>query len=1413
MHRSKQRKILKVVSSYLPNLLLDQIAAKKSFDPSRTVPLSGSLLLADASGFTRMSEELSQIGPQGAEELTVIFNRFFSLMLKTIFANDGDVLKFGGDSLLVFFKGEKGAFRAAATALAMQKMMRHLRSVSASCGTFPLALHVGINSGDFCALSLGDTDQRLELAILGENVNLVIRCNECAGPGEILLTENCYRKLRGSVEVSEKRGDFLQLSGLKRQPGSSLKKTMQRKTKPGYAESLLKKIVPYLPQGIYRKIEADPYGSLAESEHRRVTVIFLNLIYPDELLRNLTSKKRENSLVLNDYFKAVQEVVTSFGGVITRIDPYSVGDKVLILFGAPLAQEDDEERAIRCALKVKERLRSLRSRYHHSIDQRIGINTGYAFCGEVGSISRREYTVMGKSVNLAARLMSKAGSGQILVEDKTIQATSSRFKASRRKIQVKGLSEPVVAFQIKGAIESGLILGKEVQERKDAIPLIGRKKELAQIGRLITRVMNGKGQILSLVGEPGIGKSRLTGRLLSLCWERKFTGLLVDCQSHGFSTPLLPWTAILKRYCGIPEAVGNSEKERKLIHALKKVDMERWTPLFNDPLGLSIPENEWTKSLDGERRRQILFDTITDLLLSSTQQGVTYLILEDAHWIDQSSLDLLLYFSQKISGHPILLALVHRPELKVRELEMRENHEKIFLKELDKEDASELARLHLKVRQLPPETSRLIWDKSRGNPLYLQELIRSLRDSGHLMWREDERTYQVSQDASQVAVPDTIQDLITARIDGLDEIARKVVKTASVIGRFFSFRTLASILPYPLSEDKLKYWLGYLHKLDLVPLRGTEPDPQYMFKHALTQEVAYHLLSFAQRRDLNLKIGNYYEKRFKSSLEEKCELLAHHYEHSHDLSKAFIYLIRAGNKGKRGYSNQEAIQFFGRAEKVLGQDVRAKKVKRQIKQPSKLMSDLLEHRGEVYQLIGEYSRAEKDFLNLLHLSKKGKKRSNQIKALNHLGQAFWLRADYSTSQAYVEEARQISSSIKDDLGLANSFNNLGDINRRQGSFESALRFYKSSLKHFKKAKDGEGMARSYNNIGISYWSLGRLTEAAEYFERALRARRESGDKLGEAKTLNNLALISQDRGKLRQSLQMLGSALEIFRKIGDRRNSGYCLGNMGGIYKSQSEFSSALRAFEDSLQIFREIGDQHALTYSIGNIGDVNLKLGNLDEAKKCYDQTSTAARRLGDEELESETLSRFGEYYLLKGDGEKSEKHFKKALALAEKIKSKEFMMKALAGLTELQFNTTQYLNASENSDRLLCMAQQENTKEYMARAHLLSGMAKVLLSPAGEAEPHLREALKISTEVGFKELMYRAHLELGRLYERLADVEGKKLLMLAEDHLRRAREMLEDIAGHMEEPGLREKFLASHLPPTYSCPERDSGQTAIDL
>lgn len=1398
MRRGNKDKILKTVFTYFPDFLLRQVGSGKPLGPAEVISLSGGLLQADASGFTKMSDELSPLGPKGAEELTEIFNGFFFSMLKVIFAHGGDVLKFGGDSLFVLFEGKGGAKKAARAALAMQEEMKSFRSIPTSGGTFSLALHVGTNTGKFWALSLGEPTRKLELTILGESINSTIRCNEAAQAGEIRLTKECWRRLKDDVQIEKDDPQFFRLLDLSKKTSSAAKPYPAQKNY-GNSEKLLKSLLPYLPKGIYEKIEADPARTSLDSEHRKITIIFLNLLYSARMLKDVAAKKKDAGLALNRCFEAVQQVVADHGGVITRIDPYTVGDKVLILFGAPVAQEDDEQRAIVCALKIREKLIALNADSPYPVEQRIGINTGDAFCGEVGSAERKEYTVMGKDVNLAARLMSKANSGEIMVGNQTFRAVSSNFQAAQVKLEAKGISEPVIAFKVKELSKSQPTAGGTEPRQAEKIPIVGREKEIRQVNQLIEKVNGGEGQLLSIVGEAGIGKSRLTEKILELCTDQGVKGILVDCQYYGTNTPMLPWIEVVKACLGTAEADDSAAKERKLAQTLGSIDSERWAPLFNDLLGLSVPENEWTKFLDVKTRKERLFDTILRLVFQRSSKSPDYLIFEDIHWIDQTSLELLLILSQKVPQQPLFVVLVHRPELNLGEFEHVRNYHQIHLRELEKEDALNLASVHLEKARLPEQMEKLIWEKSRGNPLYLQELIHSLRDSGHLAWNRENGCYELRCQPEQIKIPDTVQDVIMARIDKLDEMGRKVIKTASVIGRVFSFDTLSSVLSSSTSESKLKYWLEYLDKLDLVPLKETQPSLEYMFKHALTQEVAYNLLPFAQKRKLHLKIGNHYEKKFKDSLEERCELLAHHYENSDSFNKAFFYLIKAGKKGKRGYANQEAIRFLDRAEEIYRQDSTRGRLKRQIRSATALMLELSEERGQVYKLIGEYDKAEKNFSAMLDLSEKGPNQTLQARALNLLAELHWLRGDYGSSQSCAYKAHKISLLCHDQVGLAWSYNNHGDISRRQGGFEEALECYRSSLNCYKRINDGEGIANTYNNMGICYWSMGSLTHAAEHLKRALRTREETGDKLGEAKTRNNLALIYQDRGELLESLKMLTSALEIFKRIGDKRNSGYCLGNLGTIYKSRAEFSQAVKAFQDSIQIFSEIGDQHALTYSIGNIGDVQLKMGNLQEAKTCYDATLSSAGELGDEELESETLSRFGEFYFLSGDGKESEKYFQKALELAKKIKSHEFTMKALAGLAEFALASGQTQKAKEDSDTLLGMAEQENTREYLATGYLLRGRAKAAMAQSHQAQTDFKEALKIADEVGFKETSYKAHLELGGLQKSLADTEGQEQLTQAKDHFNLAKTALNQMADQIEEPNQREIFLKSHLALVY--------------
>jgi len=463
-------RLLDVVITYLPRQLVQAELALADVPPVGGAFLDGALLFADISGFTAMSERLSTLGQEGAEQITALVNRYFGAMLDVLFAHGGDLFKFGGDALLAFFPDQVGGSASALQAAwAMQEAMAAFHQVETSLGTFPLQMKIGLHAGPIFAARVGSADER-EFIVTGPAVNATARAEEVASAGQILVSPTVYAQVQDRDWVAAVEGPAghylvervgtrpspvppsapLRAADLCRpgdEPGDTLRRTLDA----------LERLVPYLPPGLLRRLVPDPGRHETSGEHRLVAVLFANFLGASELVTRLgRDRTDEIAQALNRYFVTMHQAVSRYGGVVNKVDLYDQGDKLMALFGAPVAHEDDAERAVRAALEMQaavegigERPGSLKEGW--LLSQRIGVSTGMVFAGHVGAATRREYTVMGDEVNLAARLMSAAAEGEILLASYVQRKVSPFFEvADRGEVSLKGKSKPVPTYTIVG---------------------------------------------------------------------------------------------------------------------------------------------------------------------------------------------------------------------------------------------------------------------------------------------------------------------------------------------------------------------------------------------------------------------------------------------------------------------------------------------------------------------------------------------------------------------------------------------------------------------------------------------------------------------------------------------------------------------------------------------------------------------------------------------------------------------------------------------------------------------------------------------------------------------------------------------------------------------------------------------------
>jgi class 3 adenylate cyclase/tetratricopeptide (TPR) repeat protein len=612
--------------------------------------------------------------------------------------------------------------------------------------------------------------------------------------------------------------------------------------------------------------------------------------------------------IMNGCFKILMDEIHKFEGTINQF----TGDGIMALFGAPVAHEEHAQRACRAALAIQSAMvgygTGIKRERRIEFKMRIGLNSGPVIVGAIGDDLRMDYTAVGDTTNLASRMETIARPGWVLVSKNTQRLVKAYFELKPLDpVHIKGKEKPQEVFEL---IKSG-----EVKTRFDAsvskglTRFVGRKNSVAVVKHAWDKALAGSGQVLGVVGEAGVGKSRLLLEFRKIPSTGEFTYLEGRCIHYGGSMAYLPLVDILKSYFGIKEGVREEGITKKMKAKLKGLDEKLLAvtlPAFQDLLSLKVEDETWLK-LEGNKKRERTFEAIRNLLISVSRQRPLVVTIEDLHWMDKTSEEFLSYFIDWLAQSPILLILLYRPEYS-HQWGSKSYYSKIGLDQLTTESSAELISAVLQGADVVPELKQLILNRAAGNPLFMEEISHSLLENGSIV-RQDNR-FVLSKKFTEIQVPDTIQEIIAARMDRLEDNFKRTMQVASVIGRDFAFRILQTITGM---REELKVYLLNLQGLEFIYEKQLFPELEYIFKHALTQEVAYQSLLLKRRKELHERIGQAIEQLYADRLEENFEVLAHHYYLSDNAEKACVYLMLSGQKAMRNNSAWEALGFYTKA--------------------------------------------------------------------------------------------------------------------------------------------------------------------------------------------------------------------------------------------------------------------------------------------------------------------------------------------------------------------------------------------------------------------------------------------------------------------------------------------------------------------
>jgi class 3 adenylate cyclase/tetratricopeptide (TPR) repeat protein len=663
----------------------------------------------------------------------------------------------------------------------------------------------------------------------------------------------------------------------------------------------------YTPKHLAEKILTS--RSALEGERKQVTVLFADVAGFTTLAEHLDPEVVHE--IINRCFEGITAEVHRFEGTINQY----TGDGVMALFGAPLAHEDSPRRAVHAALGIQRALRDvaqdLQAERGLTLQMRIGINTGLVVVGKIGDDLRMDYTAVGDTTNLAARLQQMAQPGSVLISAATQQRVAGFFETrDLGEMPVKGRA-PVQAFEVLRP--RGRRTRFDVAVERGLTPLVGRERELATLHERFREVKAGRGQVTGITGEAGIGKSRLVlefRRALAQAGEA-VTWLEGHCISFGQASPFLPLIELLRAHFQIDEFDGEPEIIAKVEQGMRRMgELEAHIPAIRSLLSVD-PGDPAFAALEGTARRRHLFAAIRALSLRGAQLRPLVLVIEDLHWIDTSSEEFLTFLLDTVAGVPLLLLVTYRigytPLFGSRSFSTT-----LTLHSFSEAETLVMAGQVLGTAQFPVELQTALMAKAEGVPLFIEEVTKTLLDLGVL--QREPGGYRLVKSLSEVRVPDTIQGIIMARLDRLGDEGKRTVQLASVIGRQFLLRLLARVAG--LSE-RLDGLLRELQALEIIYEQGLVPEPAYIFKHAVIQDVAYQSLLMQRRKDLHRAVGEAIEALYQDRMEEHYAELAHHFSQGEVWDKALVYCRQAGEKAMAQSASREAVGAFEEALRAL----------------------------------------------------------------------------------------------------------------------------------------------------------------------------------------------------------------------------------------------------------------------------------------------------------------------------------------------------------------------------------------------------------------------------------------------------------------------------------------------------------------
>jgi len=1141
--------------------------------------IDGTLCYIDISGFTALSEKLARRGRIGAEELTEVLNYVFGKMLAVAYDRGGSLLKFGGDALLLVFTGSDHPIQASSAAVEMQAVLREARDYQTSAGRLYLKMSVGLHSGTVHLFRVGDSHK--ELILTGPAASMTTEMEETAAAGEVLISSATKESIPAGA-ATKRKGD-----------GWLLRWRKARIECCGWSPR--KKLDPHaVATGMPVALRDFLQHGAAEPEHHIATVGFIKFQGVDALMES--GGPTAVAEALDELVRNVQVAADEEGVTFLASDIDEDGGKIILVAGVPKVQEDDEGRVLRAARRISDR--------QGQLPLRIGINQGHVFVGEIGTDFRSTYTVMGDTVNLAARLMAAASPGEVYASPSALDRAQTIFETTPLEpFYVKGKEHPVQAYAV------GAETGSRPTERGGDLPFAGREEELAALHAMIDDLFAGKGHAVAITGERGIGKSRLVDEILPVL--DKAEHIDVRAEAYGIGTPYRPLRDPVRELLGV-ERDSPPAMAKALQGSIARLAPEHLTlsPLVADVAMIEIPDTPEVDVIDPQFRQDRTADLLIELY-ERVHEGPVFFEVEDGHYMDEASAHIMERIAAATADHPWLVLTTRRGTADGFDPGMEE----VELGPLSVDEARAMVVAATEAAPLRPHDVDVIVQRAGGLPLFLEEIIGAVRQAGGVE-----------------ALPDSLDAVVSSQIDALPILARSLLRFSSVLGRSFRISALNQLM----ADEGIQ--LDAATRRELLGFLDPDGRDRLRFRHAMIRDVAYRGLSFKRRRELHNKAGEAAEQAAGAHPESAADVLALHFSLGQDHDRAWRYSRIAGDQAGDSYANVDAAAHYQRAlESVrhlpaVGRADRAevwtdlgdvseraglfdkaleayRKAQKLVEDDVDVVVDLTLKRSNVHRLSGSYSSA-------LRETTRGERVVDRA-GVDLPGGRARLMVERASVRRWQQRPAEALALAEGAEALARSSGDLETVGRALDLIDWANRMlgrtdepvhYDEALAIFEKLDDLASMSPIMNNQGAHLYWEGHWDDAIEAYRKAREVELRRGNDVQAAIGAANIGELLVNQRLFGEAEPLLRDAVRVLQASNHAPAAMFAEGELARLLVAKGDYGDGESLLEELKERSLQVGEpMSALNASI-QLADSKLRQGEPEEGLRILDEAVNAA-------------------------------------------------------------------------------------------------------------------------------------------------------------------------------------------------------------